>query len=82
MNEERSREILKEAIQEDGSLYHPHPYIEWITGDKRITIDGRFNLKELKALIYWVENEDNRKLKALKFDDPLNMGNDSVSYCD
>lgn len=56
MNEQKTREILKDAIQPDGSLYCLGHYMAWTPGSKTITLDDEFTLEELEAIEWWMRN--------------------------
>lgn len=58
MNEEQAREILGDAIQEDGSLYDPGRYIAWDHGENTVTLDDwSFTAEELMAIAWWMANK-------------------------
>lgn len=56
MNIDKATEILKEYIQDDKSLYNLGAYIAYEPGDISVTLDGEFNIDELKAISWWMEN--------------------------
>ena len=62
MNEERAREILKDAIDDDRHLYvsSTHdPYVSWHAGVNSlfVTLEGIYSLEYLRALVWWMENK-------------------------
>lgn len=54
MDEEKARKILGDWIVEDG-LSCLGPYVAYTKGDD-ITLDARFNLEELEAIVWWMKN--------------------------
>jgi hypothetical protein len=60
MNEQKVREILKDAISiEDNRLIPGNCYSQsWYPGDKTINIDGEYTADELKAMAWWMENKN------------------------
>ena len=57
MNETKAREILKNAIQSDGSLFDLGHYIHWEKDSSEITLDDTFTIEELEAIVWWVRNQ-------------------------
>jgi len=57
MNEKRAREILGDSIQEDGSLYDCGRYLIWGIDEERITLDSRFTVADLEAIIWWMKEK-------------------------
>lgn len=57
MNETKVREILKQAIQPDGSLYDLGRYLNWNRGSEEVTLDDKFTVEELEAITWWVRNK-------------------------
>lgn len=59
MDEENAREILKDAIQPDNSLYNCREYIAWPSyrGSNLICIDGTINVEYLEAVVWWTKNK-------------------------
>lgn len=61
MNEERAREILGQTIRQDNGLFDGSQYTEWSVGDKDVVLDGRFNIEELEAIVWWIRNAQRTK---------------------
>lgn len=62
MDEAEAREILKDCIQEDGGLFHSSwpsswPYMSWELGDDDITLDSRYSIAELEAIVWWMKRK-------------------------
>ena len=61
MNEEQARKILGDTIQKNEDLFNPGHYICWeknnVLRNDAITLDDRFTVEELKAIIWWMENK-------------------------
>jgi len=61
MDEKEARFILERWIESDNSLYTGagNPYIHWNSKDKEkgAVLDGNFELNELKAIVWWMENK-------------------------
>lgn len=55
MDETKAREILKDAIQPDNRLYNLSWYL-CQDDESMIVLDAQFELQELKAIIWWMEN--------------------------
>jgi hypothetical protein len=55
MDEQKARDILKDAIGQDGSLRHDWPYVWWEKG-RGIALDDVYSLEYLEALVWWVKN--------------------------
>lgn len=57
MDETKAKEILGTAIKPNGDLYCCGTYIYY---DKKLglTLDGDFDLDYLKAVIWWIENNE------------------------
>lgn len=56
MDESKAREILKDWIKEDQTLYHLGcPYL--MCGQDFNTLDGDFDLDELEAIAWWMRNK-------------------------
>lgn len=54
MDESRAREILGEAVQEDGSLHRfLHQLIVWVPG-LAVRLSGEFTADELEAIAFWM----------------------------
>ena len=65
MNEEKYRDALKDYIEEDGSLFCLGHYLSWDAGSKTITLDCKFDVEELEAIVWWMKNfKDNPKLNG------------------
>lgn len=57
MDESKARAVLGKWIDEkDGSLHDIGAYINWIVGDSRVTIDGRFTADQLEAVARWMRS--------------------------
>ena len=54
-DERKQKEILGDAIQEDGSLYSLGWYLHWKPGSN-ITLDGKFTVEELRVIVRYIEN--------------------------
>jgi len=52
MNEAKAREVLRDAIEEDGSLYSLGWYLEWKGGEA--ILDGSFSAEDLEAIVWWM----------------------------
>ena len=46
----QARAILRASIDKDGGQY-----VSWALGDKHITLEGKFTIKELEAIIAYVK---------------------------
>jgi len=58
MDEERAREILKDWVQSDGSLFCLGHYISWPCCDKEeVCLDDTFTANELEAIAWWMRNK-------------------------
>ena len=60
MTEKEAIEILKNYIQNDGSLYNSGHYLSWDIPSNIICLDGDFESDELEAIVWWMRNK--RKL--------------------
>ena len=56
MDEIEARKILGESIDPTGDLYDLGRYMSWEIGDDNIVLDGRFTVKELQAIAWWMEH--------------------------
>ncbi len=56
MDEQRVREILKDAIQPDNSIEDSYQYASWSPVSDIITLDGHFTIERLEAIIWWMKN--------------------------
>jgi len=60
---------LIEALEADGDIHLLAPeYVSWDVGDDDIVLDGRFTIKELRAIIKRVEAERERESKPPRLD--------------
>jgi hypothetical protein len=57
MDEAKAREILGTAIKSSGELYCCGTYICY-NKELELTLDGDFDLDYLKAIIWWIENNE------------------------
>lgn len=74
MDKQEAREILGNIIQPDGSLYNLGHYISWELEEECITLDDRFSVHELEAIVWWIkdvnkevrkdESKDSKKVSA------------------
>lgn len=57
MNEKLVKEILKDAICEDGKLHDMGWYLNWCPGMETATLDGEFTADDLEAIACWMRRE-------------------------
>ena len=57
MDEKKARDILGESISPDGGLSNGGHYMAWNPDEDRITLDCRFELEELEAIVWWMKNK-------------------------
>jgi hypothetical protein len=69
MNREKAQEILKEYIQPDGGLYCLGHYLAWTPGDKEITLDCKFEVAELEAIVWWMRESSNDEARQPRIQD-------------
>lgn len=48
-------EILGDDIQSDGSLYNLGHYLAWTKGNQDITLDDKFMIKDLEAIVVYIK---------------------------
>ena len=60
MNKEKVEKILGESIQKDGSLNSTGWYLCWNVGDDNATLDGIFDVDDLEAIAWWINNNQNK----------------------
>ena len=56
MDEQKAREILKDALAEDGGLTNTGWYVGWTPGDSEAVLDGHFTAEQLEAVVWWMRN--------------------------
>jgi hypothetical protein len=56
LNEQRAKEILGNAIWNDGGLRSLEWYLSWGPTDEWATLDGIFSAEELEAIAWWMRN--------------------------
>ena len=56
MNEQRAREILGDAIEEESGLLCQPKKLVWIGGDAAI-LTGGFTADELEAIAFWMRRK-------------------------
>lgn len=56
MDEKRAREILGVAIRPDNSISCVGHYMAWKPGDADIALDSTFEIEELEAILWWMQN--------------------------
>jgi hypothetical protein len=62
MTEKEARLILRDTIQEDGSLYNKTNYISWKPGDDTVALDYEFFTADLLiAIAWWMKNMNDSK---------------------
>lgn len=55
-NDEAAIEQLgTDSICEDKGLYNLGRYFAWTPGEEDICLDGRFCVRELEAIVYWMK---------------------------
>ena len=59
MNKDKATHILRDYIQPDRGLYCLGHYLAWTPGDDEITLDCRFTVDELDAIVWWMKNRVN-----------------------
>jgi hypothetical protein len=74
MNEEKAREILGDAINDDNSLCTTYGrsgpkqtalgYVAWSPGDEDITLDSQFTVEEVEAIAWWMRNKNGPRKDA------------------
>ena len=57
MNELEARIILGDSIKADDRLDSLRHYMDWTPGDSNIRLDDWFELEELKAIVWWMEEK-------------------------
>jgi len=57
MNEESARELLGSSINKDNSLYNCGWYLDWPNFNNAVTMDGEFTVKDIEAILWWVNNK-------------------------
>jgi len=56
MDKQGAREILKDSIRDDGSLYNLGRYIAWTPGHIDACLNCSFTAEELEAVAWWMRN--------------------------
>jgi len=56
MTFDEAKEILKGKIKPNGGLFCGGHYMSWTPGDKEITLDCRFDIEELEAIVTYMKS--------------------------
>ena len=64
MDKITARRILSNAIQDNNDLFCLGHYMSWDKGDKSITLDDKFTIEELEAIIWWMKSNGQEASQA------------------